>query len=112
MGYKHGFSEEEGPQVLVQTIHRKDDIPNSVLAVFAGEAEIDWILGGENMDGFTNLPGDYRDFIVALHGNMDRMASEIFNVVRWRMGIVGGPLRLQSEWSSMRWHDDSKGEKR
>jgi hypothetical protein len=111
MGYKHGFSEEEGPQVLVQTIHRKDDIPNSVLAVFAGEAEIDWILGGENMDGFTNLPGDYRDFIVALHGNMDRMASEIFNVVRWRMGIVGGPLRLQSEWSSMRWHDDSKGEK-
>jgi hypothetical protein len=111
MGYKHGFSEEEGPQVLVQTIHRKDDIPNSVLAVFAGEAEIDWILGGENMDGFTNLPGDYRDFIVALHGNMDRMASEIFNVVRWRMGIVGGPLRLKSEWSSMRWHDDSKGEK-
>lgn len=111
MGYKHGFSEEEGPKVLVQTIYRKDDIPDSVLAVFAGEAKIDWILGGENMDGFTNLPGDYRDFIVALHGNMDRMASEIFNVVRWRMGIVGGPLRLQSEWSSMRWHDDRKGEK-
>jgi hypothetical protein len=110
MGYKHGLSEEEGPQVLVQTIHRQDDIPDSVRAVFARDADIDWRLGGENMDGFTNLPGDYRDFIVSLRGNTDRMASEIFNLVRWRMGIVGGPLDLQSEWSSMRWHDDSKGE--
>lgn len=109
--YIHVFSEDEEPQVLVQTIHRKDDIPDSVRVVFTGEAEIDWSLGGENQNGFTNLPDDYRDFIVALHGSMDRMASEIFNVVRWRMGIVGGPLGLQSEWSSMRWHDDSKGEK-
>jgi hypothetical protein len=111
MRYKHAFNEDVEPQVLVRTIHRKDDIPDLVRAVFAGDAEIDWSLGGENQDGFTNLPDVYRDFIVALHGDMDRMASEIFNVVRWRMGIVGGPLRLQSEWLSMRWHDDTKGEK-
>lgn len=109
--YRHAFNEGEEPQLLVQTIHRKDDIPDLVRGVFTGDAEIDWSLGGKNQDGFTNLPEVYRDFIVALHGDMDRMASEIFNVVRWRMGIVGGPLGLQSEWSSMRWDDGTKGEK-
>lgn len=109
--YKRAFNEGEKSQVLVQTIHRKDDIPDLVREVFAGEAEIDWSIGGKNQDGFTNLPGVYRDFIVALHRDMDRMASEIFNVVRWRMGIVGGPLGLHSEWSFMRWHDDTEGEK-
>ncbi|QDU97579.1 hypothetical protein [Lignipirellula cremea] len=110
MRYTHPFSEDEEPQVLVQTIHRKDDISDSVCAVFTGVAEIDWRLGGVNQDGFTSLPDAYRDFIVSLHGDMDRMASEIFNLVRWRMGIVGGPLRLQSLWSWMRWHDERKGE--
>lgn len=110
MRYEHAASEGEKPQVLVQTIHRKDDIPDLVRAVFTGDAEIDWSLRGKNQDGVTNFSDVYRDFIVALHGNMDRMASEIFNVVRWRMGIFGGPLGLQSEWSSMRWHDDTKGE--
>ena len=33
MRYIHVFSEDEEPQVLVQTIHRKDDIPDSVRVV-------------------------------------------------------------------------------
>lgn len=109
--YKRSFNEHEESEVLLQTIHRKDDVPSRVREVFTGEADIDWSLGRGNHDGFTNLPDIYRDFIVELHGNMDRMASEIFNVIRWRMGIVGGPQGLKSEWSFMRWHDDTKGEK-
>ncbi|WP_339614824.1 hypothetical protein [uncultured Gilvimarinus sp.] len=108
MSYKHALSEDEEPQVLVQTIHRKDNLPDLVRAVFNGDVEADSNLGGESQNGFKNLPVAYRDFIVALHKDMDRMASEIFNVVRWRMGIVGGPLGLQSRWSFMRWHDDTK----
>jgi len=110
MRYKHAINEDEEPQVLVQTIHRKDDIPDEVRQVFTGDAAIEWSRGSEDQYGFNDLPDGYRDFILKLHSDMDRMASELFNLVRWRIGIVGGPLALQSEWSSMRWHDATKGE--
>ena len=107
---KHAFNEDEEPEVLLQTLHFKDDVPDDVRAVFSGDAEINWSLGSEDQDGFNDLPESYRHFILALHSDMDRMATELFNVVRWRMGIVGGPLALNSEWGSMRWHDAKKGE--
>jgi hypothetical protein len=109
MRYEHAASEGEEPEVLVQTLHRKDDVPADVRRVFAGETKIEWKHGRDNQDGFNDLPDVYRDFISTLHADMDRMASELFNVVRWRTGIVGGPLALTSHWCSMRWHDATKG---
>jgi hypothetical protein len=111
MRYDHAINEDEDSLVLVQTLYRKDDIPTDVRHVFTGEAKINWrIFGIEDKDGFNELPEAYRDFILTLHADIDRMASDLFNVIRWRMGILGGPLALTSSWSAMRWHDAKKGE--
>jgi hypothetical protein len=109
MRYKHAFSEDEESQLLVQTLHRKDDVPDEVCRVFTGDVKInERNIGSEYQDGFNGFPCGYREFILSLHADMDRMASELFNIVRWQMGIVGGPLQLHSYWSSMRWHDVTK----
>jgi hypothetical protein len=101
--YKRSFNEEDEAQVLIQTIHRRDDIPDSALAVFAEDLNSNSTLNPKsNKDAFVN----YEKFVVELHKYMDKMTSEIFDVVRWRMGVVGGPLSLQSDWGFMRWHDE------
>lgn len=101
--YKRSFNEEDKAQVLIQTIHRRDDIPDSALAVFS--EGINSILNSKSNKGaFAN----YEKFMVELHKYMDQMASEVFDVFRWRMGVVGGPLSLQSDWKFMRWHDETE----
>lgn len=107
--YKQAMSEGGEPYVLIQTLHRTEDVPDDVCAVFSGEVEIEWG-HGEDQDGFGGLPPSYREFVVALHSEMDRQATDLFNIVRWRVGVVGGPLILESDWMAMRWHDAKQGE--
>ena len=110
--YKKSFNEEDVSQVLIQTIHRRDDIPDPVLAVFTENSENHRAINPKSkIDELSNLPVCYQKFVVELHRYMDQMSSEIFDVFRWRMGIDGGPLSLQSEWSFMRWHDDRESKK-
>jgi len=110
MRYKGAYSEHEEPQILIHTVHRHDDIPDNVKRIFSGDTGADLGLRASRPDGLGNFPECYRQFALKLHSHMDEMATNLFNVIRWHRGIMGGPLVLQSEWSSMRWHDPTKGE--
>ena len=80
--WERASSEEENSQMLVQTVHRKDDVPDDVARIFSNELAVEWSFSNEEKDGFNDLPQSYRDFILSLHSDMDRMATELFNVVR------------------------------
>ncbi|MBI2825863.1 MAG: hypothetical protein HYX69_14350 [Planctomycetia bacterium] len=110
MTYQHRISEDEGSQILIQTLHRCDAVSEDAQRLFAGEMEIDWLTQKGKQDGLNPFPRSCREFILGLHARMDQLATGVFNVLRWRLGILGGPLTLSSEWPSMRWHDPSKGE--
>ncbi|MGJ8648551.1 MAG: hypothetical protein ACSHXJ_16815 [Marinomonas colpomeniae] len=106
MCYERSFNEEVESKILIQTIYHKKVVPDSVEDVLTGKIDIEFDFDAPDFGISTCLPDDYREFIVTLHKDIDRIASEVFNIIRWRMGIVGGPLVLQSEWSFMRWHDE------
>lgn len=108
--YIHGCEEDESsPELLIRALHTCDDVPDEIVSVFKGDSEgpLDF-RGG---DGFSCYPQSYREFILHLHAHMDRSATDLLNVIRWRFGIYGGQLALTSEWAFMHWHDDRDGEK-
>lgn len=105
-----GAIEHDRPaQLLIRAIHARDDVPDDVAQVFQGE--IKNLLGFADKDGLSAYPHSYRDFVLRTHAHMDRSATNLFNVIRWRFGIDGGPLALTSNWASMRWHDKRVGAK-
>jgi hypothetical protein len=82
-------------------------VPDEVLDVFRDKGGFAAKESDTPTDGFQCFPNCYRSFILDLHREMDGIASDIFNTMRWRLGIDGGPLRLTSSPTSMRWHDES-----
>jgi hypothetical protein len=104
--YKHPESEEDNSSLLVQLLKDVSVVPHEVREILTG---VDRRTDGKPKppsDGFQNYPTSYRDFISPLHADMDSIATDIFNVIRWRLGVNGGPLALESSVQSMRWHDD------
>jgi hypothetical protein len=58
-------------------------------------------------DGLLSPGGGYWDFFNGLADEMDREATEVFSVLRWRLGLDGGPLSLRSLPTGMRFESDS-----
>lgn len=102
--YIHAREDEQPAQLLVRALHACDDLSDDVARIFNGETEGPLDLKGG--DGFSSYPQSYREFVLRVHGHMDHTATELFNVIRWRFGIDGGPLALTSDWAFMRWHDE------
>lgn len=100
--YIHAREHRNAAQLLIHALH-VCDAPDDIAIVFAGEIEDP--LACKGGDEFSCFPQGYRDFIQRMHTHIDRLATDLFNVIRWRFGIDGGPLTLASEWASMRWHD-------
>jgi hypothetical protein len=82
-------------------------MPDEVLAIFRGTGGFTAGQTDSSPDGFQCFPSCYRSFIMDLHRELDSIASDIFNTLRWRLGIDGGPHRLISCPTSLRWQDDS-----
>jgi hypothetical protein len=92
---------EREAEFQLRTLYLCDDVPQDISAIFAGGVGVPLDLCGG--DGFSSYPPGYREFVLRIHGYMDRTATGLFNVIRWRFGIDGGPLALTSDWASMRW---------
>ena len=82
-------------------------MPDQVLAVFQGKGGLAGRHSDKPLDGFQCFPSCYRSFITDLHRESDSIASDIFNTLRWRLGIDGGPHRLVSCPTSIRWQHES-----
>jgi hypothetical protein len=80
---------------------------DELVAIFRGTGGSARGLMDSSPDGFQCYGNLYRSFIMDLHREIDTTASDIFNTMRWRLGIDGGPHRLISCPASMRWQDDS-----
>jgi hypothetical protein len=101
LSYIHGRENQHDPCLLIRTLLVCEDVADELMAIFRGETTncLDFSSG----DGFHCYPPSYREFIQDSHSKMDQWSTDVFNVVRWRLGINGGPLALKSEWQSMRW---------
>jgi hypothetical protein len=85
-------------------------VPDEVAAVFQeGNRGSDRQRSQDRPDGFQDYPSTYRSFVLDLHREMDGIASDVFNTLRWRLGIDGGPLRLASRPESIRWDNEEGG---
>jgi hypothetical protein len=105
--YKYPESEEDHSYLLVQLLKDVSVVPDDVRQVLTGVDRDTDEKRKPPSDGFQTFPNSYRDFIGRLHAEMDSLATDVFNVIRWRLGVNGGPLTLDSSAESMRWHDDS-----
>ncbi len=102
--YIHAREGEREAELQLRTLYHCDDVPADVAAILAGglDKPLELILKGG--DGFSAYPASYREFVLRVHQHMDRTATTLFNMIRWRFGIDGGPLSLSSDWAFMRWH--------
>jgi len=105
--YQPPQTEDEKSRLIVFLTKHVRVVPDEVLRIFQGDRGSDGQLAEKRLDGFQNYPSSYRSFILDLHREMDGIASDIFNTLRWRLGIEGGPLRLISIPGSMRWYHDA-----
>jgi len=102
--YIHAREGERKAELQLRTFYECDDVPVDVEAIFANglDVPLDVVLKGG--DGLSAYPTNYRECVLRIHQHMDRAATGLFNVIRWRFKIDGGPLSLSSEWVRMRWH--------
>lgn len=102
INYIDALDGEREAELQLRTLYLCDNVPEDIEAIFANGLDIP--LEVLSKDGFSAYPASYRKFVLGVHQHMDRTATTLFNVIRWRFGIDGGPLSLSSEWSLMRWH--------
>jgi hypothetical protein len=108
--YQPPPEEGESSQLRVLLNKHVRAVPDEVAAVFQeGNRGSDRRRSRDRPDGFQDYPSTYRSFVLDLHREMDGIASDIFNTLRWRLGIDGGPLRLASSPESMRWDHEAGG---
>jgi hypothetical protein len=102
--------EDRTPARLLIFLNRNvQSVPTIVVQALAGECiSIGQKRSEPRTDGFQDFPHSYRDFLQQLTEDMDSQATEIFNLLRWRHGINGGPLALKSDARSIRWQNDNR----
>jgi len=96
--------DDRDAELQLRALYLCDDMPADVAAIFAcgDDMSLDPLL--KPGDGLSEFPASYREFVSCVHQILERTASTLFNMVRWRFGIYGGPLSLASHWAAMRWH--------
>ena len=59
-------------------------------------------------EGLKGFPSSYRVFVRAVRNRIDQLSTDTLSTLLWRNGITGGPLQLQSELTSLRWHESDQ----
>lgn len=98
--------DEDSESVIHVLMTAEVSLPDELRSVFfrkeTGAVNVDAIRFTHDFEGF---PVGYEQFVLNTHRKLERYASGIFNDIRWRVGIMGGPVTLRSEWKSMRWEN-------
>lgn len=102
--YVHARESDHEVELQIRTLYSCDDVPAEVAKIFVDGLDIPLDDLGRGGDGISVYPTIYRDFVLRVHQHLDRTATDLFNMIRWRFGIDGGPLSLSSHWAWMRWH--------
>lgn len=96
MRYRFDREEEEPPTIQIQTICQRE-VPDSV------RDNLNW--EDTSPEERQSAPSEeYIEYIKQLNAEIDLLATDLFNLARWRCGIRGGPISLVSDWRYMRWH--------
>ena len=77
------------------------DVPVELTPVFSKGGN--WRIGTKE-----SFPAGYEPFLTDACKKLDRFATAAFNQLRWRIGIMGGPVRLMSEWIGMLWQNPNE----
>ena len=77
------------------------DVPVELAPVFS--KGLNWRIGTKEI-----FPEGYEPFLTDACKKLDRSATAAFNELRWRMGIMGGPVRLKGDWIEMLWQNPNE----
>lgn len=94
---EHDPDEQRSSELLIQTFHLIDELPKPVGMVLSGETHVNW-------DAKKNKMRD--KYVRALEGvrcNLDELSNNALNTFCWKMGLMGGPSKLETEWWMLRW---------
>lgn len=95
--------------ILIVAMLRIASPPEAVTLGFANPAIYEYPRPeSSNFEGVVGPPGfpqSYFKFISEVREVLDREASRLFGILRWRTGIRGGPPALRSEPEFLKWCD-------